>query len=72
MDFEENLVCRLQIIGSADNFGASSIETQFVAFDVAFFKSVEKLEVDVHSTQSLSLAFSLSLDCVQTSQIIGN
>ncbi|UJR21379.1 hypothetical protein I4U23_024471 [Adineta vaga] len=45
----------VQIIGSPDNFGTSTIKTQFLAFDVVFFKSIEELE----------------LDCVQTNQITG-
>ncbi|CAF1108604.1 unnamed protein product [Adineta steineri] len=45
----------VQIIGSPDNFGTSTIKTQFLSFDVSFFKSVEEL----------------ILDCVQTSQITG-
>jgi hypothetical protein len=34
-----------KIVGSPDNFGTSTIKTQFLAFDVSFFKSVEELEV---------------------------
>jgi hypothetical protein len=34
-----------QIVGSPDNFGTSTIKTQFLPFDVLFFKSVEELEV---------------------------
>ncbi|CAF3406306.1 unnamed protein product [Rotaria sp. Silwood1] len=45
----------VQIVGSPDNFGTSTIKTQFLSFDVSFFKSVEELE----------------LDCVQTNQITG-
>ncbi|CAF0723655.1 unnamed protein product [Adineta ricciae] len=45
----------VQIIGSPDNFGTSTVKTQFLPFDVSFCKSVEELE----------------LDCVQTSQITG-
>ncbi|CAF1408042.1 unnamed protein product [Rotaria sordida] len=45
----------VQIVGSPDNFGTSTIKTQFLPFDVSFFKSVEELE----------------LDCVQTNQITG-
>lgn len=35
----------LKIVGSPDNFGTSTIKTQFLSFDVSFFKSVEELEV---------------------------
>ncbi|CAF4148376.1 unnamed protein product, partial [Rotaria sp. Silwood1] len=34
----------VQIVGSPDNFGTSTIKTQFLSFDVSFFKSVEELE----------------------------
>jgi hypothetical protein len=36
----------LKIVGSPDNFGTSTIKTQFLPFDVSFFKSVEELEVE--------------------------
>lgn len=36
----------VQIVGSPDNFGTSNIKTQFLPFDVSFFKSVEELEVE--------------------------
>ncbi len=38
-----------KIIGSPDNFGTSTIKTQFLSFDVSFFKSVEELEVYFYS-----------------------
>ena len=36
----------MKIIGSPDNFGTSTIKTQFLPFDVSFFKSIEELEVN--------------------------
>lgn len=35
----------LKIVGTPENVGTSNIKTQFLSFDVSFFKSVEELEV---------------------------
>jgi len=43
--YSNKFVNIFKIIGSPDNFGTSTIKTQFLAFDVSFFKSVEELEV---------------------------
>ena len=48
----------LKIIGSPDNFGTSTIKTQFLPFDVSFFKSVEELEVG-HRNFQIDLVFFL-------------